>query len=150
MIKKTLFIFFLLAVTYCKTSLKQDEIIQINYGTSFGNCRGYCVHNTYITKDWTVKIAKTWADSIRNPTKYDSIKTERSFWDTLMTNYKQSNFSQLGEKIGCPDCTDRGAEWLEIVKNNGEKKRVTFDYYADMGKLNPLLDAIDSLRKQNR
>jgi len=93
---------------------------------------------------------KTWADSIRNPTKYDSTKTERSFWDTLMAKYEQSNFSQLGEKIGCPDCTDRGAEWLEIVRNNGLKKKITFDYYADMGKLNPLLDAIDPLRKENR
>ena len=140
----------LLAVNSCKTTLKQDEIIQINYGTSFGKCRGYCVHNTYITKEWTVKMDKTWTDSIRYPTKYDSTKTKLSFWDTLITKYKQSNFSKLDERIGCPDCADRGAEWLEIIRNNELKKKVTFDYYADMGDLNPLLDAIDSLRKQNR
>jgi hypothetical protein len=148
--KNHLFIVFLLVLTSCKTSLKQDEIIQFNYGTSFGHCRGYCIHITFITKEWTIKMDKTWADSTRFPTKYDSTKTNIAFWDTLQAKYKQSSFSQLDEKIGCPDCTDRGAEWLEIVKNNGEKKKSTFDYYADMGDLNPLLDAIEPSRKQNR
>ena len=34
----------------------------------------------------------------------------------------------MPETIGCPDCADGGAEWIEIKLANGEKHKVTFEY----------------------
>jgi len=39
-----------------------------------------------------------------------------------------TSFFKLPETIGCPDCADGGAEWLEIILLNGKKHKVTFEY----------------------
>lgn len=39
-----------------------------------------------------------------------------------------NGFLALPTTIGCPDCADGGAEWLEIELKNGIKHKVTFEY----------------------
>ena len=36
------------------------------------------------------------------------------------------NFRLLDDRIGCPDCADGGAEWIQ-VNWSGQNKRVTFE-----------------------
>lgn len=148
---KQLLIAILFTTLYaCSEKKIASEVLQINYGTSFGMCRSYCIHEVKINRNWTVKIERTWADSLRYPTTYDSTKTDASMWSYLLERLNQSNFATLPERIGCPDCADGGAEWLEVVKTNGAHQKSTFEYGADMKDLNPLLDAFSPQRKSNR
>ena len=47
-----------------------------------------------------------------------------------------NSFFELPETIGCPDCADGRAEWLEIELMNGEKHKVTFEYRNEPASLN--------------
>jgi hypothetical protein len=51
-------------------------------------------------------------------------------------------FFRLPETIGCPDCADGGAEWLEI-RNGSKVHKVTFEY---MNEPEMLRDAAATLR----
>lgn len=142
-----LFCGFILVACQSKT---KDKLIQINYGTEFGRCRGYCVHTTLITPKKVSYIDRVRGDTIKNPTKSKTIKIRPSYWDSLVTLYKSSNLMTLPDVIGCPGCADGGIEWIEIVKSSGVRKKIKFDYFKDMGQLNPLLDAINPVRVKNR
>ena len=37
-------------------------------------------------------------------------------------------FNELEATIGCPDCSDGGAEWVQIITSDGTRKKVTYDF----------------------
>ncbi len=37
-------------------------------------------------------------------------------------------FYKLEGILGCPDCADGGAEWIEVELRNGNTHKVTFEY----------------------
>ena len=43
--------------------------------------------------------------------------------------------------IGCPDCTDGGAEWIEVIQN-GQSKKITFEYGDTLETINPLINML--------
>jgi hypothetical protein len=47
--------------------------------------------------------------------------------NALVKSIDYEAFKNLNEVIGCPDCADGGAEWVEILKN-GSKHKVTFEF----------------------
>ena len=49
-------------------------------------------------------------------------------WNAMQLNININDFFELPETIGCPDCADGGAEWLEIDLANGKTHKVTFEY----------------------
>jgi hypothetical protein len=72
-------------------------------------------------------------------------------WDQIITDIDVETFFGLPETLGCPDCADGGAEWVEIELRNGEKHRVTFEYHNEpsdllfpVAKLRELLEALIS------
>jgi hypothetical protein len=106
-----------------------SKIIQINYGTSFGMCVGYCNHQVTIKADsvkWICICNACMAPGLMQKTFY--AKTNSTLWDSIRTNISISSFQALPTVIGCPDCADGGAEWLELILNNGEKHKVTYEY----------------------
>jgi hypothetical protein len=38
------------------------------------------------------------------------------------------DFFELPQTIGCPDCTDGGAEWLEIELADGRTHKLIYEY----------------------
>ncbi len=49
-------------------------------------------------------------------------------WDSFKKTVDLNDFFSLPEIIGCPDCADGGAEWLEIEDFSGKKYKVTFEH----------------------
>jgi hypothetical protein len=56
-----------------------------------------------------------------------------------------NDFFDLPTTIGCPDCADGGAEWIEIELVDGGKHKVTFEYRHEPEKVK---DYIIKLREQ--
>lgn len=56
-----------------------------------------------------------------------------------------NDFFKLSETIGCPDCADGGAEWVEVEYVSGKKHRVTFEYMKEPDELK---DYLIGLREQ--
>ena len=53
--------------------------------------------------------------------------TEYLALDSLMQQFDYATFDGLNAVLGCPDCADGGAEYLELVRD-GKSDRVTFEY----------------------
>ena len=53
-------------------------------------------------------------------------------------------FLEMQETIGCPDCADGGAEWLELGFED-LVKRVTFEYGNEPGEFENIIPALREL-----
>ena len=142
------FIFAIIIITSCE-ELSVDElifdsdIISIEYGTSFGECLGYCQHSIKITSN----LIEYEAVSIVSPEEFPDIHYQKSIttdeWDEITDEINFLVFRNLDEVIGCPDCTDGGAEWIDIETSSVSHK-VTFEY---MNEPEEVTDLINELRE---
>ncbi len=55
-------------------------------------------------------------------------------------------FQSLDDRIGCPDCADGGAEWVQIDWNNGNK-RVTFENRQTVKGIEKLIEKLREMRQ---
>ncbi len=114
----------------------------IKTGTSFGMCAGYCVTELVINSKSIIYI--------RSGDERPEVKNEISLppdkWNVLVNALDIKKFNLLPEKIGCPDCADGGAEWIEI--NDGKTiKKVTFEYGASISEIDPLRKILSEVRE---
>ncbi|MBP7884673.1 hypothetical protein KAZ93_00525 [Patescibacteria group bacterium] len=77
--------------------------------------------------------------SLPEITEYFPISTTQ--WKTLLDSLDYKKFNALNEVIGCPDCLDGGAEWIEI----GDKK-VTFEYGSSIPEISNLIYTLREIR----
>ena len=95
-----------------KNDCNPSEIKQLGYGTSFGMCFGYCA-NSILLRSGTVMYSRSgWNDQV-TPIKCTENMTRIS-WESFKKIVDLNEFFSLPEIIGCPDCADGGAEWVEI------------------------------------
>ena len=137
-----------LLISSC-TEKDGSEITLVNYGTSFGECIGYCIQDLDVNLSQATLKRYGWSDTIEIHSC--SLNMDDNHWDQIITGIDVEAFIGLPETIGCPDCADGGAEWVEIELQNGEKHRVTFEYHNEpsellstVAKLRELLEALIS------
>ncbi|MFC2080394.1 hypothetical protein ACFLRQ_02855 [Bacteroidota bacterium] len=120
---------------------KTTQVVYLSYGTSFGECLGYCKRE--ITVSGGITFTKSgWDTDGLLPDSSCSMTFIRDPLPDYLDDIDLDAFLALDETIGCPDCADGGAEWLELGFEN-EVKRVTFEY---MNEPSELKDVIPSLR----
>ena len=113
-------------VTPITPSQSADDLI-IRSGTSFGFCIGYCNKTLELTANKVIFTNNSSHDQLKYPTKTCAGTVSAATWATLKAALTNTGFSQESEIIGCPDCADGGAEFIEI-EQSGKKHRVTFEY----------------------
>ena len=128
-------------ITSCSNDGIYNNIVQLKYGTSFNNCVGYCKRDVTIKSTNATYTCSGWIPSVLTLTKNDTISS--STVDSICS-FNTNTFFNLAETIGCPDCADGGAEWLEIKLSNGKTHKVTFEYYHEP---TIIKDQIMTLRK---
>lgn len=122
-------------LTNCKNDVDLTENksalngYQINYGVSFGFCVGPCRREMKLINDvnsFTIFYTEGRGAVGGTPKEYqESISQELA--ENILQTIDYESFSKMNEVIGCPDCADGGAEYLEIIKENS-KHKVTFEY----------------------
>jgi hypothetical protein len=115
----------ILIIAGCARDNHSCGILKIEYGTSFGECWGFCNRYISIAPDEIVFTKTGWADSVI--TRHCSEEISKDDYRTLTAKIQLSEFNQMDEIIGCPDCADGGAEWIRIVRADNDKK-VTFEF----------------------
>ena len=144
-------IFLLLTVSFgrCTTITPQtanvspDELI-IRAGTSFGYCVGYC-NTDYVFNGTSVTLTQTsFRQAAQYPAKTCQNTISAADWNTLKSQATLDTFSKVAEQLGCPDCADAGAEYVELQLGD-QKHRVTFETARTIPGFEPLVDAV---RKQ--
>ncbi|WP_080237599.1 hypothetical protein [Spirosoma rigui] len=119
--------------------------LTIRTGTSFGMCVGYCF-NDYVLNGTSVTLTQNGNRTQQVPTKSCQATITPDEWNALKALASFDAFSQQPERIGCPDCADGGAEYIEL-ETGGRKHRVTFEYNQTIPGFEPLVDALRSRRE---
>jgi hypothetical protein len=127
--------------------LVTNSILKIEYGVSFGMCAGYC--RTWIEASHD-KVLYTKAGWQEPPPQSCSAtfpcQVWPKKWEHILSTIDIDAFFALDEVIGCPDCTDGGAEWVEITTLQG-KHKVTYEYTAPPDAIKPFRDTLFELKE---
>ena len=117
----------------------------IRTGTSAGMCVGYCAFD-YVFNGTSVTLTQssTRMQSGITPKSCQSTISQAD-WDALRQSANLDAFSKQPVVIGCPDCTDAGAEYVEIEQGD-QKHRVTIPFAQTIPGFEPLLKALRSQR----
>lgn len=124
-----------------------SDIISIEYGTSFGECLGYCIRSIEITGTDVEFEASGWTITDKLPDINISGDISIEDWENLVNNIDFVVFRNLEEVIGCPDCTDGGVEWIEITTSELAHK-ITFEYFNEPEELQNYIDDLRNLMEQ--
>jgi hypothetical protein len=124
-----------------KEPAERGNIDYIGYGTSFGECLGYCIHHLKVHSE-VAELKKTgWDQGGELPQIQCSRQLELSEYNNILDSVNVDEFFLMVETIGCPDCADGGAEWVEISYDT-LYHRVTFEYNhepEELARVVPLL-----------
>lgn len=134
----------LLGTNACRNQEENEKftgIRQINYGTSFGECLGYCQKSIAITPSEIVFLKKGWDLEGQLPDSSFQQNFTQTKWNALIGQIEVDTFLGLEPVIGCPDCADGGAEWVEI-DYEGQLYKVTFEYNNAPGAMDPYIDIL--------
>jgi len=135
----------ILLVSSCTNEAVYKNITRLNYGTSFGECVGFCKHDVTLLANKATYTCYSAYPTTQTLTKAESLRS--SALDSIYT-LNTTTFFNLPETIGCPDCADGGAEWLEVELTNGTKHKVTFEYRNEPASLkNQILKLREVLSK---
>ncbi|UJR24697.1 hypothetical protein I4U23_006071 [Adineta vaga] len=117
-----------LVIIQGQNSTPNNDIISISSGVSFGMCRGYCRRSIMISSN--LKRVISIKEANYQQTEFPPVKKAAPFtaeeWNELVSLVDFNAFQALNEQIGCPDCADGGAEWIQI-ETKGQMKKVTFE-----------------------
>ncbi len=117
-----------------------EHIVSIKHGVSFGHCIGYCTRELFYT-DNTIVYTQSSRDEKNYPVKETKQDNDKGGYDELIQSIDWNKWETMPETIGCPDCADGGAEYIEIVTSEGTK-RVTFDAGSDPEGLEKTLEIL--------
>lgn len=143
---QTFVILLLVFLSACSNELVYNNIARINYGTSFGECVGYCRRDVTVKSVQVTYSCSSWYPAISTVTT--TSKINKSLADSIKSIHPDS-FFKLPEFIGCPDCADGGAEWLELELVSGEIHKVTFEYYKEPDLLKNYIENLRKLLSKN-
>jgi hypothetical protein len=120
-----------------KTVTSDIQVLSIKHGTSFGHCRGYCTKESIYTPT-TFEYIESSRDAEKEPARITKNNFTEAEFQTLVATIDFNKWNALEERIGCPDCADGGAEYIEITTTAGTK-RVTFEFGASVAEIQELI-----------
>lgn len=115
----------------------------VRTGTSFGECIGYCFKEVEVQGLQAGYVLRQW---IPDPSEIRGMTLIAAHdWLALQRVIDLGVLSTLPDVIGCPDCADGGAEWIEVEVGD-TRKRVTFEFGLDIPAIQPLVETARRLR----
>ena len=146
-----------------------EGVIDVAYGTSYGMCIGYCVKQIRITGGKVDFSAEGWYFTKGPDVQATNSNTGQSFavgsskqvpmkpvHTTLLLSsseqqelrrlMRDARVDDLPDRIGCPDCRDQGAEWIEVVDKSFKNRRITFEKGAPPSQLKELVSWLSGLQ----
>jgi len=122
----------------CEETQIEEQVEYLSYGTSFGECLGYCKKEVRVGGN-IVYTKSGWDLDGLLPDSTCTLTFIRDPLPDYVDEINLKDFKNLDEVIGCPDCADGGAEWLEL-SINGKVKRVTFEYMHEPNEIKPVIE----------
>ena len=134
-------------IAFVEAQVEIKNVHSISSGTSFGMCRGYCQQSINLTSLPSQLTAAKQANF--DQTAYPLVQRSFAFpapqWNQVIALVDLKTFRALDDRVGCPDCADGGAEWIQIEGTDG-MKRVTFENGRPVKGIEALIDKLRQLR----
>ncbi len=124
----------------------QDDTYIINTGTSFGECWGYCNFDLHLEDLQGAYQAYGWGDDPDYPELYLEESISADTWNAIIDGFDFETFQDVPNILGCPDCADGGAEWIEVFYE-GQSHKVTFEYYETIPGFENMVLELRALRQ---
>lgn len=125
---------------------KMPNIVAVKGGTMFGNCMSDC-NREVIIENTKVQFVLTGNDKSRFPDKKMEGKFTEQEWASILQLIDAQALMTLPNVIGCPDCVDGGAEWIEVIFDDGTSKRVTYEYEHQPTQIKALAEKLATIRE---
>jgi hypothetical protein len=119
------------------------DIDYIKYGMSFGECSGYCITENTLEELIRTNVRITWHEIPNHPRLTEVTDLNQAYWNSFNASLDFKSFLKLPKRIGCPDCHDGGASWIEISKS-GVIHKVTFEYMHPPKELLGLIELLEN------
>lgn len=127
--------------------VRQSELAtSVRAGTSFGMCLGYCRTELSLEGDTAVLLHRGWNEETHPPLEQRLLLVPADR-ERLLAAADVEALGAVPAVIGCPDCADGGAEWVE-VEHGGRRVRVTLEHGAEVREIASLLREIRSIRSR--
>ncbi|NOQ72787.1 MAG: hypothetical protein GQ574_12325 [Crocinitomix sp.] len=120
-----------------------EDSYRIEYGYSSGECFGFCKSKIEFTSKGILNTKFRWSDN-KEIIEYSSI--EDSTYNELIASVNYEEFIDFDEYLGCGDCADAGAEWIEI-KNGEQTRKLGGTYGFEIACISTLLHYLRDLDK---
>lgn len=150
--KTTLIVLLLFALFgQCSSSTEQTladvDPLTIRTGSSFGMCVGNSCRKEYVFNGTSVTLVQSGART-QSPAQTCQRTISATEWNALKAAAANFDaFSQQPAVIGCPDCADGGAEYIELEQGD-RRHRVTFPFSKTVPGFDPLVNALRQQREQ--
>lgn len=129
----------------CTPEEVDDSTVVLN-GTSFNECGGYCINEVKIQGNTVEFIRSSWFPKDYPDKTINGTITDEG-WNSIVNSIDTDTLATLPETIGCPDCWDQGAEWIEVIRPDFEKK-ITFEYGDTFQTIRSLVEQARTIRKR--
>ncbi len=143
------FTFIIMSSGCQKTSVQSvNDSLIIRTGTSFGMCVGDKCRKDYVLNGTSATLTQSGSGR-GNPIPAKTCQKQLSAndWNALKAAVDFSTFNQQPDVIGCPDCADGGAEYIELEQGDS-KHRVTFPYGQTIAGFESLVTTLRQQRNQ--
>jgi len=121
----------------------------VKHGTSFGFCIGYCKSEMTIRGVNVTFQRSSWQEDTLHPVRETTAVLRMDEWDAIVRSIDFVQLSKLDTIIGCPDCADGGAEWIEVT-DAGYHKKVTFEFGKSLPYIQQLVDRLRAAEERFR
>lgn len=113
----------IVSLTACEKETN-DTIQTFTFGTYYGECLGTCYQSFSFKEGVFAWEQRAYlAGELQNVCQGGQ---SNSNWEALNSSFNLVTFMALDEVIGCPDCADGGASFIEITIGDNVT-RVTFE-----------------------
>ena len=118
--------------------------VTIKNGTSFGLSADYSIREVIIDSE-NITFSKRGFDERNTPEISFQEKFSSDKFHELFELINLQEFNKLPDYIGCPDCYDQGAEWVELSVPE-YSKRVTFSYDEIIPEIEEFVNKLREIR----
>lgn len=140
-----LFLIFVVATA----SIQSESIIGLTIGSSFRSCVGYCWKSVHINSTSVHTCERNLANSTSSPDLHHDFRNIDGEFENLVESVGNIQmWKTIDSPIGCPDCQNQGAQWIEVFTDNQPKYGVTFDSNSTIVGYETLVDQLRSIHRR--
>ncbi len=124
-----------------------EPAVLVRYGTFNGECLAYCSRSIEVSSTRVLFTATVSSPTISVAPFSSEIAMNQDDVAQLRLLLASTTANGLPDRIGCPDCDDSGAEWVE-VNSGGPVRRITFEFGKSPAQLKPLVDWLSAMQRR--